>query len=124
MERIRIAGLELFARHGVNPEEREHGQVFLLDMLLEADLTRACGSDRLEDTVNYARVIKAAAAAFTGQPCNLIERAAEITAQAVLEGFPQVEAITLRVHKPDAPVKIPFEDISIEICRRRDGTPL
>ena len=120
MERIQVAGLELFARHGVNPEEREHGQVFLLDMLLEADLSKACGSDRLEDTVNYARVIKTAAAAFTGQPCNLIERAAEITARAVLEGFPAVEAITLRVHKPGAPVKMPFEDISIEIYRRRE----
>jgi len=124
MERINIAGLELFAFHGVNPEERRHGQVFLLDMLLEADLSKACGSDNIEDTVNYARVIKTAASAFTSQPCNLIERAAEVVAQAVLEGFPAVEAVTLRVHKPDAPVKLPFEDISIEIFRRRGEKPL
>ena len=124
MERIQITGLELFAFHGVNPEERQHGQVFLLDMLLEADLTRARGSDNLEDTVNYAKVVKTAAAAFTGQPCNLIERAAEITARAVLEGFPAVEAVTVRVHKPDAPVKLPFGDISIEIFRRRGEMPL
>jgi len=124
MERISIDGLELYARHGVNPEERQHGQVFLLDMLLEADLSKACGSDNLEDTVNYAKVIKAAAAAFTQRPCNLIERAAEITAQAVLAGFPAVAAVTLRVHKPDAPVKMPFEDISIEIYRRRGEMPL
>jgi len=120
MERIRITGLELYAFHGVNPEERAHGQAFLLDLLLEADLARACRSDNLDDTVNYARVIKTAAAAFTRGACNLIERAAEITAQAVLEGFPAVEALTLRVHKPDAPVKSPFEDISIEIHRRRE----
>jgi len=124
MERINIVGLELFAFHGVNPRERQHGQVFLLDMLLEADLTRACGSDNIEDTVNYAKVIKTAAAAFTGQPCNLIERAAEISARAVLEGFPMVEAVTVRVHKPDAPVKLTFEDISIEIYRRREDMPL
>jgi len=124
MERISITGLELYARHGVNPEERQHGQMFLLDMLLEADLSTACRSDNLEDTVNYAKVIKRAAAAFTQQPCDLIERAAEITAQAVLAGFPTVEAVTLRVHKPDAPVKMPFEDISIEIYRRRGEMPL
>jgi len=124
MERIHITGLELYAFHGVNQEEREHGQRFLLDMLLEADLSKACGSDDLEDTVNYARVIKAAAAAFTHSPCNLIERAAEITAQVVLKEFPAVTAITLRVHKPDAPVKMTFEDIIIEIYRRRDGMPL
>ena len=121
MERISITGLELFAFHGVNCEERERGQVFLLDMLLEADLTRACESDDLNDTVNYARVIKTAAAAFTREACNLIERAAEVTARAVLAGFPAVEAITLRVHKPDAPVKLTVGDIAIEIHRRREG---
>jgi dihydroneopterin aldolase len=88
MERIHITGLELFAFHGVNREERQHGQLFVLDMLLEADLSTACQSDDLRDTVNYAQVIKKAAAAFTAQPRSLIERAAEITAQAVLEGFP------------------------------------
>jgi len=121
MERIHIAGLELFAFHGVNREERQHGQAFVLDMLLEADLSAACQSDDLNDTVNYAQVIKAAAAAFTREPCNLIERAAEITAQAVLADFPAVEAVTLRVRKPDAPVKMTVGDISIEIFRRRDG---
>jgi len=124
MERISIIGLELIAFHGVNSEERRHGQVFLLDMLLEADLSRACASDNLEDTVNYAKVIKTAAAAFTREPRSLIERAAQVTAQAVLEGFPAVEAVTLRVHKPDAPVKMPFEDISIEIHRRREEKQL
>jgi len=123
MERIYITGLELRAFHGVNREEREHGQVFLLDPVLEADLTRGCRSDSLGDTVNYAGVIKTAAAAFTQGACNLIERAAEVTAQAVLGEFPAVQAVTVRVHKPDAPVKMTVEDIAIELHRRRDGMP-
>jgi len=122
MERIHITGLELFAFHGVNREERQHGQAFVLDMLLDADLSAACQSDDLNDTVNYAQVIKQAAAAFTRDSYNLIERAAEVTAQAVLEKFPAVTAITLRVHKPDAPVKMKVEDIMIEIHRRREET--
>jgi len=122
MERIYIIGMELHAFHGVNREEREHGQAFLLDLALEADLSRACRSDDLNDTVNYARVVKTAAAAFA-RPCSLIERAAEVTAQAVLGEFPAVEAVTVRVHKPDAPIKTTFEDIAIELYRRRDGTP-
>ena len=123
MDKISIAGLELFAYHGVNPEEKQHGQVFLLDILLEADVSQACRSDSIEDTTSYAQVAKAAAAAFMGQCCDLIERAAELTAQAVLDSFPRVEAVTLRVHKPDAPIKLKFDDISIEIHRRRDGKP-
>jgi len=119
MDRITIQGLELFAFHGVNEAERRDGQAFLLDIELEADLARACASDALGDTVNYAKVIKCAAAAFCGRPCNLIERAAEITARAVLEGFAQVEKIRLRVHKPDAPVKLAAADIILEIERER-----
>jgi dihydroneopterin aldolase len=123
MERISVTGLELHAFHGVNRGEREHGQTFLLDLVLEADVSRACESDDLGDTVNYARVVKTAAAAFTKEPCNLIERAAQLTARAVLGGFPAVEAVTVRVHKPDAPIKMTVDDITIEIHRRREGTP-
>ena len=123
MERIYINGLELRAFHGVNCDEREYGQTFLLDLVLEADLSPACRSDDLNDTVNYARVIKTAAAAFTGQPCNLIERAAEVTAQAVLGEFPAVQGVTVRVHKPDAPIKMTVDDIVIEIHRRREESP-
>lgn len=127
MERIYITGLKLYAFHGVNPEERQQGQFFLLDMVLEAELSRACQSDALEDTVNYAQVIKHAARAFA-QPCSLIERAAEVTAQAVLEQFPAVTGITLRVHKPDAPVKAEVSDIAFELYRKQsaptgEGTP-
>jgi dihydroneopterin aldolase len=123
MERIYITGLELRAFHGVNRDEREHGQIFLLDLTLEADLSAACRGDGLDDTVNYAKVIKTAAAACTRESCNLIERAAEVTAQAILGEFPKVEAVTVRVHKPDAPIKLTVSDIIIELYRRREGKP-
>lgn len=117
MEQISILGLELFAYHGVNPEEQQEGQVFLLDLIFEADLSAACESDDLSDTVNYAGVMKCAAAAFCELPCKLIEHAAQRTAQAVLGAFPQIARLTLRVHKPDAPVKLVKTDIILEIER-------
>ena len=119
MERIAIRGLELFAYHGVNESERRDGQVFLLDLELEADLASACETDDLNDTVNYSKVMKRAAAAFTARPYNLIERAAQVTAQAVLDEFAQIHKLTLRVHKPDAPVKLVTADIILEIERIR-----
>jgi len=119
LERIHIAGLEVYAYHGCNEGERRDGQVFLLDITMEADLARACQSDGLEDTVNYSQVIRCATAAFTREACNLIERAAEVTAQAILEQFPVIENITLRAHKPDAPVQYPAADIYVEIQRGR-----
>jgi dihydroneopterin aldolase len=121
MERIHIAGLELYAYHGCNESERRDGQVFLLDITMEADLAKACRSDDLRDTVNYSQVIRCAAAAFTSEAYNLIERAAEVTARAVLERFPVIESVTLRAHKPDAPVETPAADIFVEIKRGRNG---
>ena len=41
METIRIKGLEIFAYHGVNPEEKENGQKFILDIAMQADISHA-----------------------------------------------------------------------------------
>jgi len=119
MERILINGLELFAHHGVHDSERQHGQVFFLDLAIEADMRAACESDDLNDTVNYSRVIDCAAAAFCAEKHQLIERAAWVTSDAVMQEFPAIARLKLRVHKPDAPVKLVLSDIIFEIERNR-----
>ena len=58
METIRIKGLEIFAYHGVNPEEKENGQKFILDIAMQADISRAAQTEDLNETVNYAAVRK------------------------------------------------------------------
>ena len=119
MDKIRIRRLRLFAFHGVNPEEKQKGQPFQLDLTLEADLTKACRSDALCDTVNYAQVIKTASAAFRRGPYNLIERAAQEVADSLLGSFPEVYAVTVCVKKPRAPVAADFETVEAEIRRER-----
>ena len=74
METIRIKGLEIFAYHGVNPEEKENGQKFILDIAMQADISRAAQTDDLNETVNYAAVRKTVNAVFTAQKYDLIER--------------------------------------------------
>jgi dihydroneopterin aldolase len=122
MERIHISGLELYAFHGCNTEEREYGQVFWLDLIMGFDATAACSSDDLMQTLNYAKAVKVAAAAFCSGPYQLIERAARVTADALLGEFPQLKTLTVRVHKPDAPIsKYPVADIIFELECRKDG---
>lgn len=120
MDTIHIKGLRLFAYHGVNPEEKRDGQTFVLDLRLGADLSQARRSDRLEDTVNYAAVVKAVRAAFTARNFDLIERAAQAVCDAVLEGFPQVEEVSLLLQKPEAPVSAEFDYMAVEITQRRE----
>lgn len=121
MEKITIKGFTLFAYHGVNPEEKEEGQRFMLDLTLLCDLSLAKISDRLEDTVNYAAVRKVAEKAFTACSYNLIERAAHAVCQAVLEAFPKVEEITCLLQKPEAPMNAVFDYVSVELTETRKG---
>ena len=120
MEHIKIEGLEVFAYHGCNPEERRYGQMFLLDILLDFDSMRACASDDLDDTVNYSQIAKRAAAVFADPPCGLIEHAAYRTAKGILEECVRLDAITLRAHKPDAPLRQRVADIIYEITLKRE----
>ncbi len=119
MDKILLKGLRLFAYHGVNPEEKRDGQEFVLDITLYADLSQARQSGRLDDTVNYAAVRKTVQRAFTEAKYDLIERAAEVVCGAVLEGFPQVEGITLLLQKPQAPMDAVFDYVAVEVTKKR-----
>ena len=119
MDTIWLKGLEIFAYHGVNPEEKEQGQRFLLDLELQADLRKARGSDDLRDTVNYAGVRKTVQRVFTGAKYDLIERAAQVVCQAVLREHPLVQAVTLTLKKPEAPMNAVFDYAGVTITLRR-----
>ena len=120
MDKIVIKGLELFATHGVNPEEKRDGQTFVLDLTLGVDLARAGQTDDLTDTVNYAAVRKTVQRAFTAESYDLIERAAQVVCDAVLAEYPAVEEITLLLKKPQAPMNAVFDYVGVEITRRRE----
>lgn len=102
MDKIIVKGLKIYAYHGVNPEEKEQGQVFILDLEAKLDLSSAFESDNLDDTVSYAKIIKLALAVMKAEKNDLIERAAYRTAKAVLEEFESIESVKLTLKKPDA----------------------
>ena len=120
MDTVYLKGLEIFAYHGVNPEEKRDGQTFLLDIQLHADLSQARHSDRLDDTVNYAAVRKTVERAFTGAKYDLIERAAQAVCDAVLAEHPRVQEITLLLKKPEAPMNAVFDYAGVEITQKRE----
>ena len=119
METIRIKGLEIFAYHGVNPEEKENGQKFILDIAMQADISRAAQTDDLNETVNYAAVRKTVNAVFTAQKYDLIERAAQVVCDAILENYPKVQSVTVELKKPEAPINAVFDYVSVEMTRSR-----
>ncbi|HJA92832.1 MAG TPA: 2-amino-4-hydroxy-6-hydroxymethyldihydropteridine diphosphokinase [Candidatus Eisenbergiella merdipullorum] len=117
MDQIRIQGLRIYARHGVYEEERKLGQSFYVDARLDMDLRAAGERDDLDFSADYGAVCKKIVEVMTGEDFRLIEAAAHRTAQEVLLSFPAVQSITLTLHKPQAPIALPFEDVAVRIKR-------
>lgn len=116
---IFITGVVIHARHGVMEHETEVGQRFVIDLELEVDLSESSRTDRLADTVSYSNVVTAATTAFKNNNYKLLERAAGAVADAVLAAFPRVNALTVTVHKPHAPIAAIFEDVGVVLRRAR-----
>ena len=105
MDKIIIKGLKLFAYHGVNPEEKEDGQMFVIDLSADLSLDAPCNTDNVDDTVSYAKVIKTVRRVFSAEKYDLIEKAAQVVADAVLEEYKAIQTVTVTLKKPFAPVK-------------------
>lgn len=116
---IRLTGLGGVGRHGVLPEERRTGQTFKADVAMHVDTRAAAGRDDLGASVDYSAVAAEVVAIIEGEPVNLIETLAARIADAVL-AHPAVERVEVTVHKPEAPVGVPFSDVEVSIVRGAD----
>ncbi|SES18447.1 dihydroneopterin aldolase [Streptomyces sp. yr375] len=118
MDRVALRGLRARGYHGVFPKEREEGQTFIVDLVMGLDTRPAAADDDLAKTVHYGIVAEEVVAVVQGDPVDLVETLAERIAQACLkhEGVQEVEVC---VHKPDAPITVPFDDVTVTITRSR-----
>lgn len=117
-DRIAISGLRAYGHHGVYDFERRDGQDFVIDAVLELDLAPAAASDDVADTVHYGDLASALAAVVGGEPVNLLETLAQRLAAVCLDD-PRVAAVTITVHKPQAPVTVRVGDLAVTIRRTR-----
>lgn len=118
-DRLTLRGLRATGFHGVLSEERRDGQEFVVDVELGVNTTAAAGSDALADTVDYGGLAGDLYAALASEPVNLIETLAERLADLCLARR-GVSWTTVTVHKPQAPLTVPFGDVSLTIHRSRD----
>lgn len=119
MDEIRIVDLEVFARHGVFPEENSLGQKFLVSVVLRGDFSRACRSDCLDDSVDYGSVCHLIDSTLKSATFKLIERAAQEVADAILANYPLVVELDVELKKPWAPIGLPVGYASVKISRSR-----
>jgi dihydroneopterin aldolase / 2-amino-4-hydroxy-6-hydroxymethyldihydropteridine diphosphokinase len=109
---VRLTGLRVRGRHGVLAAETELGQEFVVDVALSLDTRPAAAADDVALTVHYGELAERLAAVVAGEPVQLLETLAERLAAVCLAAGP-VERVEVVVHKPSAPIAVPFGDVSV-----------
>lgn len=117
-DRIELTGIRGFGFHGVFKEERANGQEFVVDLAIYCDLRQAGLSDDLADTIHYGELALKVHRLIEGEPLDLIEALAERIAAEVLANQ-IVDRVVVTVHKPSAPISVPFADVAVTITRER-----
>lgn len=117
-DRITITGLRGYGYHGVFPAERREGQEFVVDVEIVLDTRPAARSDDVADTVHYGEVAEDVVAVITGEPVDLVETLAQRIADTVLSRE-AATGVRVTVHKPSAPITVPFADVTVTIERTR-----
>ncbi len=113
---IVVTGIRGVGFHGVLPEERRDGQEFIVDVKLRVDSRPAAAADDLALTVDYSAVAADVMAVITGEPVDLVETLAQRVADRCL-AYEGVHSVSVTVHKPQAPVGVPFSDVQLRITR-------
>lgn len=116
-DEIQIKDLEVFANHGVFPEETRLGQKFLLSLTMYADTRKAGTGDCLEDSIDYGAVSHFMTDYMKQHTWKLIEAAAEHLAEELLLRYPLLKGVTLELKKPWAPVGLPLDTVAVKITR-------
>ena len=122
LDRIRLVGVTATGYHGVFEHERREGQTFVADVVAHLDTRRAAATDDLRHTLNYGVLAEQVVTVLAGEPADLVETVAERIAATVL-AHPQVQCVDVAVHKPQAPITVPFGDVVVEVRRDRSWLP-
>jgi len=119
MDKINIVNLEVYARHGVLPEERERDQKYLISAALYTELRRAAVSDELGDTLDYGKICGVMKGFAQDNSFNLIETLADRLAEKLLLENTALQKVWIEVKKPQAPIDANLETVSVEVERGR-----
>jgi 7,8-dihydroneopterin aldolase/epimerase/oxygenase len=116
---IEVTGLSLYTHHGVTEAEREIGQRLVLDLRIEVGACDATVTDRVEDTVDYGEVCQTVALVAQQRSYKTLERLCTAIADRLLDDY-DAESVWVRAAKPEPPIPLPVQEVSVEVVRDAD----
>lgn len=121
-QKIQIKGLRVYGHHGVLEHERTEGQYFIVDATIKIDSERASATDDIANTVSYAELAHLISENVRNNPVNLLETLAQRLANDVLfAASPWAYKVKITVSKPDAPIDLYFDTVSVTAKAKRDS---
>ncbi|MBM7841311.1 dihydroneopterin aldolase [Alkalihalobacillus xiaoxiensis] len=119
MDKIYMNQLSFYGYHGVFSEETKLGQRFLVDLILELDLSQAAEKDDLNASIDYGDIYKQVQAIVEGSPFKLVETVAQKISDQLLSVYPRLVSCQVKVIKPDPPIPGHYHSVAIELKRNR-----
>src|SRR5579871_1790777 len=113
---IEISGLSLYTHIGVSAAEREVGQRLLFDIRIDVGESDATETDRIEDTVDYGQVCQLVALVAQQRSYRTLERLCTVVADRIIDEF-GAEAVWVKAAKPEPPIPLTVEEVSVEVWR-------
>jgi dihydroneopterin aldolase len=117
---IEIRGLSLFTHHGVTAAEREIGQRLVVDIRLEVGDCDATVTDLVDDTVDYAEVCNTVSLIAAQRSYKTLERLCSAVADRLLDDF-AADEVWVKAAKPEPPIPLPVDEVSVEVWRQRSS---
>jgi 7,8-dihydroneopterin aldolase/epimerase/oxygenase len=114
---IEVTGLSIYTHHGVSAAEREVGQRLVLDLRLEVGESDATVTDMIDDTVDYAVVCERVALVAQQRSYKTLERLCSALADRLLGDF-GAEEVWVKATKPEPPIPLSVESVSVEVWRQ------
>jgi dihydroneopterin aldolase len=118
---IEVTGLSLYTHHGVTAAEQEVGQRLVLDLRIEVGECDATVTDLVEDTVDYGEVCNVVALVAQQRSYKTLERLCTAIADRLIERF-EAEEVWVKAAKPEPPIPLPVESVSVEVWRQAGDT--
>lgn len=117
MGQIFIKELKVFGYHGVYQQEKQEGQVFLVDCLIDTSFSEAAATDALKHTVDYGNVCLYIKEFFDKNSYDLLETAADKLATELLYAFSEIKRVKLSIAKPNAPIPMEFASVGVTVTK-------
>ncbi len=113
---VEIVGLSLYTHHGVSAAEREIGQRIVIDARFDVGEVDALVTDRVEDTIDYGEACQEIALIAQQRSYSTLERLCAVIADRLASRF-GAESVTVKAAKPEPPIALPVEEVSVEVWR-------